>query len=104
MTRGRLLLGLPVFMLASGCHLFRGFQPDCHKPQLYQKAQQVAPLRVPEGLDAPNVTGALVIPPGDEATAPPLGAKDACLDTPPRFKEAPPAKSASEMTKEGGSP
>ena len=104
MTRGRLLLGLPVIMLASGCHLFHGFEPDCHKPQLYQKAQQVAPLRVPEGLDAPNVTGALVIPAADQVTPPPPGPKDACLDVPPRFKEPPPTKSAAEMPKEGTSP
>jgi len=99
MTRGRLLLAVPVLVLVSGCHLFQGFQPDCHKPQQYQNARQVAPLRVPEGLDSPNVTGALVIPAADEVTAPPPGPKDACLDSPPRFKEPPPSKSAAEMSK-----
>ena len=103
MTRGRLFLILPLGLVASGCHLFSG-QADCHKPQQYQKAQQVAPLRVPAGLDAPNVTGALLIPAADEVTPPPPGPKDACLYAPPRFKESPPAKSAAEMPKEGSSP
>jgi len=101
MTRGRLLLALPLALLLSACNPFHAFQPDCHKPQPYQKAEQVAPLRVPDGLDAPNVTGALLIPPADEVTPPP-GPKDACLDAPPRFKEAPPSKSAAEMPKAGG--
>jgi len=103
MTRGRLLLALPFGLLAGGCHLFNG-QPDCHKPQQYQKAQQVAPLLVPAGLDAPNVAGALVIPTADEVTPPPPGPKDACLYAPPRFKEPPPAKSAAEMPNGGSSP
>jgi len=97
MTRGRLLLTLPLGLLASGCHLFNG-GPDCHKPQ------QVAPLRVPAGLDAPNVTGALLIPAADEVTPPPPGPRDACLYAPPRFKEPPPTKSAAEMPKGGSSP
>jgi uncharacterized lipoprotein len=96
-------MALPALVLASGCHIF-SMQPDCHKPQQYQKARQVAPLRVPEGLDAPNVTGALSIPAADEVTPPPLGPKDACLDAPPRFRESPPSKSAAEMPKAGGAP
>jgi hypothetical protein len=53
----------------------------------------VAPLIVPEGADAPNVQGALVIPTVD-ATAPPPGPNDACLDEPPRYKPAPSTKPA----------
>ena len=80
--------------LLSGCHLFSKLTPDCHTAQEYQRAGQVAPLKVPAGLDAPNTKDALVIPTVDLALPPP-GPKDACLDVPPRYKPAPPNKAAS---------
>jgi uncharacterized lipoprotein len=82
---------LPGLVLVGGCHVRTWLEPDCHHVQEYQRAAQVAPLRVPEGLDSPNVSGALVIP---EVTVepPPPGAKEACLDVPPRFKEPLPVK------------
>jgi uncharacterized lipoprotein len=74
--------------LLSGCHVGRWFAVDCHAPQEYQRAQEVAPLKVPAGLDTPNTQGALLIP--NVALAPPQpGLKDACLDAPPRYKAAP---------------
>jgi uncharacterized lipoprotein len=79
-------------VLLSGCTLFHGlfhgFAADCHKPQEYQRAAQVPPLKVPQGLDSPNTQGALVIP-TVELAPPPPGAHDACLDQPPRYKPAP---------------
>jgi len=83
--------------LMSGCHLFSKLTPDCHTPQEYQRAGQIAPLKVPAGLDKPNTQGALIIPAAALAPPPP-GPKDACLDVPPRYKPAPPNKAASEMT------
>ncbi len=80
-------------MLLSACHMFSR-AVDCHRPQEYQRAVQVAPLKVPAGLDTPNTQGALVIPTVDLAPPPP-GAHDACLDAPPRYKPAPPNKAAS---------
>ena len=80
--------------LVSGCHIFNRLTPDCHRPQEYQRATQLAPLKVPPGLDTPNTQGALVIPTVDLAPPPP-GPHDACLDTPPRYKAAPPNKAAS---------
>jgi uncharacterized lipoprotein len=87
----RLLLALPVLVLMGGCHVSSLLEPDCHHTQEYQRAVQVAPLKVPEGVDSPNVAGALVIP---EAVVepPPASAKEACLDAPPRFKEPLPVK------------
>ncbi len=84
-----------VALLCGGCHSWRphAFNQDCHASQEYQHAPQLAPLRVPAGLDAPNVQGALVIPTVDAAPPPP-GPKDACLDEPPRFKAATPGKRA----------
>jgi len=77
----------------SGCHIFHR-AADCHRPQEYQRAVQLAPLKVPAGLDTPNTQGALVIP-TVELAAPPPGPHDACLDQPPRYKPAPPNKAAS---------
>jgi len=81
--------------LMSGC-IFGKLTPDCHTRQEYQRAGQVAPLKVPPGLDNPNTQSALVIPDVPVAPPPP-GRKDACLDVPPRYKPAPPNKAASEM-------
>jgi hypothetical protein len=93
MTMGRLSISLAITTLLGGCHLhpFRAQAENCHKPQVYQRGASVAPLIVPEGADAPNVQGALVIPTVD-ATAPPPGPNDACLDEPPRYKPPPASK------------
>ena len=81
--------------LTGGCHLFGKLTPDCHRPQEYQRAGQVAPLRVPAGLDTPNTQGAMVIP--AVTLAPPApGPKDTCLDVPPRYVPAPANKAAGE--------
>ena len=96
MSLDRVLIVIAAAALMSGCHLFSKLTPDCHTPQEYQRAGQVSPLKVPDGLDSPNTQGALVIPPVMLAPPPP-GPKDACLDVPPRYKPAPPNKAASEM-------
>jgi uncharacterized lipoprotein len=84
-----------VAALLCGCsHIMARLNPDCHTRQEYQQAIQVAPLKVPEGLDNPNTQGALVIP-TVELSPPPPGPKDACLDLPPRYKPAPTNKAAS---------
>ncbi len=94
MSFDRVLMAMTAAALLSGCHLFSKLTPDCHTPQEYQRAGQVAPLKVPAGLDAPNTKDALVIPTVDLAPPPP-GPKDVCLDVPPRYKAAPPNKAAS---------
>jgi uncharacterized lipoprotein len=94
MSLDRVLILIAAATLASGCHLFGKLTPDCHTPQEYQRAGQVPPLKVPEGLDTPNTQGALVIPKVDLAPPPP-GRRDACLDVPPRYKPAPANKAAS---------
>ena len=80
--------------LVGGCHFVHRLNPDCHTKQEYQQSQQVAPLKVPQGLDSPNTKEALVIPAVDLAPPAP-GPKDQCLDTPPRYKPAPTNKAAS---------
>ncbi len=71
-----------------GCHLWHRTKEDCHKPQEYQRAVQVAPLQVPAGLDSANTQGALVIP-SVQVTETPRGPKDPCLDMPPKYQSAP---------------
>jgi len=90
----RAILMIAAASLLCGCHLFHGKVAACNKPQEYQRAAQLPPLKVPEGLDSPNTQGALVIP-TVELAPPPRGPHDACLDTPPRYKVAPPNKAAS---------
>jgi uncharacterized lipoprotein len=96
MSLDRVLIVIAAAALMSGCHLFSKLTPDCHTAQEYQRAGQVAPLKVPQGLDTPNTQGALVIPTVALAPPPP-GPKDTCLDVPPRYQAAPPNKAASEM-------
>jgi hypothetical protein len=65
----------------SGC---RAFAANCEEPQEYQAAVSVPPLKVPEGLNAPQTRGALKIPEVAE-TAKPRGRGEPCLDEPPSF-------------------
>ena len=67
MSLDRVLMLIAAAALASGCHMFSKLTPDCHSPQEYRRAAQVAPLKVPPGLDSPNTQGALVIPTVDLA-------------------------------------
>jgi uncharacterized lipoprotein len=90
----RIVMSAALAASVSGCHLLSKLQPDCHKPQEYQRAREVAPLIVPQGLDKPNTSGALVVP-TVELAPPPPGPKDACLDVPPRYQPAPANKAAS---------
>jgi uncharacterized lipoprotein len=90
----RFLMAAAAAACLSGCHLLSKLQPNCHKPQEYQRAREVAPLVVPEGLDKPNTSGALVVP-AVQLAPPPPGPKDACLDIPPKYQPAPTNKAAS---------
>jgi hypothetical protein len=74
----------PLPLLLGGCHALRN--SSCNAPQVYMRAQSVPALKIPAGLDAPETTSALRIPVLNEPAPPPRGAKDPCLDAPPRFK------------------
>jgi len=93
MSLDRMVLIVAAALLASGCHRFSKAVPDCHRPQEYQTAVQLAPLKVPAALDTPNTQSALVIP-TLEIAPPSQAANAACLDTPPRYKPAPANKAA----------
>lgn len=57
----------------------------CNKPQPYQRAGTVSPLRMPVGIDPPDTHGALRVPAYDEPVPPPRKLTDPCLDAPPSF-------------------
>lgn len=71
-------------LLLGGCKALRG--NTCNKPQPYQQARTVAPLKVPEGLDAPERVNAMKLPALNEPPPPRRTPKDPCLDEPPPFK------------------
>src|SRR5690606_41496256 len=93
MTLRPLLLSIASLALlaATGCRALTGSN-SCHKPQAYETAGNLAPLRVPAGLSGPDTSGALVIP---EVNQPELPAEPdgPCLEAPPALTEPPPPPS-----------
>jgi hypothetical protein len=78
----RVALGLGVLLLLPACKSWR--IEDCKKPQLYEQSQSVPALGIPVGLDPPNTRAALQIPALREPEKP-RTAKDACLESPPKY-------------------
>lgn len=83
--RSTLLAAATALLLLPGCKRFT--TADCDKPQLYAEARNLAPLRIPAGLDAPNTRGAMKIPELNEPEVPHVKG-DRCLDQPPRYSNA----------------
>jgi hypothetical protein len=80
-------------MALTGCHLLHSSSKSCHNSKPYLKAESVAPLQIPSGLDAPDTANALHIPALNEPEPPARHGKDPCLDEAPSFvlpKRAPP--------------
>jgi uncharacterized lipoprotein len=71
-------------VLLGGCRSWRG--NACNKPQPYQQAKTGAPLKIPQGLDAPETLNTLKLPALNEPPPPPRKSRDPCLDEPPPFK------------------
>ncbi len=86
------LAGVVTLLALGGCGLFRG--SSCLKPGPYAKAQEVAPLKIPEELDGPDTRGALRIPPLTEPEAPRAASDNTCLDQPPKISAPAPAAPA----------
>ena len=80
----------------TGCHplqRLRHVGGSCHDSKPYMKAQSIAPLKIPAGLDTPDTTNALHVPTLNAPAPPPRKKTDPCLDEPPPFnvpKQAPP--------------
>lgn len=77
-------------LLLGGCKALRGLN-SCTKPQPYQSATSVPPLRVPAGLTTFDTSAMLKLPTLNEPPPPKRTDKDPCLDMPPSFKVAKPA-------------
>jgi uncharacterized lipoprotein len=77
----------------TGCHPLRRIGGSCHDTKPYMKAQSVAPLKIPTGLDTPETSNALHVPALNTPAPPGRKKTDPCLDDPPPFKvpkQAPP--------------
>jgi uncharacterized lipoprotein len=87
LSRMLLLSALAVALAACAGHgirrVLRGH--DCNKPQPYQSAGSLPPLKVPVGIDPADTRNALRIPAYNEPTPPPRKLTDPCLDAPPPF-------------------
>jgi hypothetical protein len=77
-------------LAATGCSTLTG--TSCRKPQPYQTAEDLPPLRMPPGLDRPDTSGALKIPALNEPEYP-LDPDGPCLEAPPALTEPPPPPS-----------
>ena len=77
----RTLSLLVLVTLLGGCGVLR---ESCNLPQRYETAQVAPPLKIPEGLAAPNTKNSLTIP-DVPAERKKLTPKDACRDAPPSF-------------------
>ncbi len=79
----RLLVLACAVTALGGCKSLLG--GDCNKPQPYQQAEDLPPLKVPVGLESPDTRGALKIPKLDTPAPPVRGEKDECLESPPKY-------------------
>jgi hypothetical protein len=62
--------------------------PGCHEPAFNGNADTHAGLKVPEGLSAPDTTGAIKVPQLNDPEAP-RGKNAPCLDMPPDYGTEP---------------
>lgn len=90
-----LCFSLAALLGLTGCHPLRHLRGGgaCHDAKPYMKADSIAPLKIPVGLDAPDTANALHIPALNTPPPPPRKRTDPCLDEPPPFnvpKQAPP--------------
>lgn len=74
--------------IAGGCSFWGGGEDSCVSVEEYQEATSAPLLSVPPGLDRPDESGRLDIPPGPEP-AEPLSQNAACLPRPPDFFDKP---------------
>jgi uncharacterized lipoprotein len=79
---------LTLLVGVSGCHtLHNKFSSNrCSESRTYEGERSVAPLKVPAGMDAPDVASALRLPQLNEPAPPARPRTAPCLDVPPSFK------------------
>ncbi len=84
----RALLGAVAVIALAGCHhaIPKAFKAkDCNRPQPFDRAQSIPPLRVPPGIDPPDTHSSLRIPAYNEPAPPPRPLTGPCLDEPPLY-------------------
>jgi hypothetical protein len=79
------LVALATLVPLCGCQHFRRVSNTCNKPTVYAKADSIAPIKVPPGVDHPDTHAALKIPALNEPPPPARRTKDPCLDAPPLY-------------------
>ena len=72
-----------ILLPLAGCKLLTRAN-SCDKPGEYESAQNMPPLKVPAGLDAPDTRASLPIPDLAEPEKP-RQPGDPCLDAPPPY-------------------
>ncbi|MGB5132005.1 MAG: hypothetical protein WBO00_05285 [Steroidobacteraceae bacterium] len=87
MLRARFLILLPVCVLAGACGLLPDAYSGCDKPKPYQTAQDLPPLRVPDGAVLPDTRNAMHIPTVNAPQIPASAGR--CLDHPPSYGTKP---------------
>ncbi len=71
--------------ICAGC--FGGNSLNCEDPAFYGTSTSAPPVRVPEGLDVPDETAALQIPPGEAYVLVDAETMTECIEMPPSFFE-----------------
>ena len=74
---------LPLMLIALSALSACGGTQNCHKPQLYQSAQQGDRIAIPDDLDELQLRKELKIP--EPSPRPPRPEGGACMDAPPTF-------------------
>lgn len=77
-----------ILLLMAGCSFWRDDTPDCTSLEEYQSALTAPEISVPAGLDRPDASTRLYIPPGPEP-AEPLEKNAGCLARPPDYFDKP---------------
>lgn len=100
MTLRPMLLSLAcaALALATGCRGVVG--GSCHKPQAYADAGNLPSLRMPAGLDGPDTSEALEVPPLNEPEVK-LDPDGPCLEAPPAIVAPPLPPSLIELPSPG---
>ena len=76
------LLALIALLALAGCGAFRPTFEDCDETPAHAGAKELPPLRVPEGVDAPDTRNALKVP---AVTVPEKPLDGRCIDAPPSY-------------------
>ena len=82
-----LALAAVVPLALGGCRTIHHIvnEDSCNKPQPYQRATSIPPLDIPGGLNAPDTSHALDVPPLNEPAPPARRRGEPCLAAPPPF-------------------